>query len=193
MIVLLELAWGRKGEDSCTPAAWEAFSDFQRAQAKDESRDKTKDDERRAPTWNRLRKFEASEAHPWKQKRLELRKEAQKETDRPAAWSRKNSEQFPFCFVSIFPILRLDSGKKKSMLAESNQGSKQTSAFLSPQGGVSEAPWENLPKVQKADRWYKDHFHASYIIMETVREGPTVLFQEGREEVRLTTGQSALH
>lgn len=68
----------------------------------------------------------------------------------------------------------------KSMWAKSNQGPKQTSAFLPPQGGVSEAPGENLPKVQKADRWHKDHFQASYVIMETVREGQTVLFQEGR-------------
>lgn len=34
-------------------------SGFQRARAKDESRDKTKDDERRAPTWNRFRKLDA--------------------------------------------------------------------------------------------------------------------------------------
>ena len=52
--------------------------------------------------------------HPWRQKGLGLRKEAQKETDRPAAWSRKNSEQFPFCFVPIFTNFRLDAGKRRA-------------------------------------------------------------------------------
>lgn len=92
-------------------------SDFQRACAKDESRDNTKDDERRAPNLKQTQKVwcpEASEAHPWKQKGLGLRKEAQKETDRPAAWSRKNSEQFPFCFVPIFTNFRLDAGKRRA-------------------------------------------------------------------------------
>lgn len=119
MIVLLELAGGRKGEDSCKPAVCQAF---RRAQIFKGHKLKMK-----AGTWPRMmRKGHQpetdseslmprglSEAHPWKQKGLWRRKDAQKEEDRPAAWSRENSEQLLFHFVSTFTICRLDFGREQ--------------------------------------------------------------------------------
>lgn len=86
-------------------------SDFQRVRAKDQSWDKTKDDERRAPTWNRLRKFDAQRPLKHIPESKKVWDSERKHKKRPTAWSRKNSEQFPFYSVSIFTNFRLDAEK----------------------------------------------------------------------------------
>lgn len=170
-------------------------SDFQRARAQDESRDSTKDDERRAANLKQTRKVwcpEASEDIPEGKKVWDSERKHRKRQTGPLLGPEKTQNNFPSVLFPSSPTSGLTLEKEEH--AGWEQPRPQTDiAFLSPQGGVSEAPGENLPKVQKADRWYKDHFQASYVTVETVREGQTVLFQEGREGVRLTTGQSALH
>ena len=191
MIVLLELAGGRKGEDSCKPAVCQAF---RRAQIFKGHKLKMK-----AGTWPRMmRKGHQpetdseslmprglSEAHPWKQKGLWRRKDAQKEEDRPTAWSRENSEQLLFHFVSTFTVCRLDFGREqraswwRAPRSQAEGGTVRTPppACL-PRVEALRPQWEYLPEAPKADNGQKEHPWTSLEDHEKFREGQTSFFSK---------------